>query len=1751
MKNKFYKVGFMISVFMLMHAIPFAEVSAETSQGDGFYLGNMDGDDCIELTSTVVLQRANWNEMCIGYDGDITQARLFELRMYFDEETSIEPIAETHIVLHENSDIDWEFSFYTPADIITEVINFEIDLLDLRSQELIEETTKQYSILVPLVDHSHIVIIDDEFTIAQQSIRPLQFQIYSNKSLGEYNAIAMANGNEIVGNVSGMLESDGYSYPELVLNTSKLELGANSVTIQTSFDGAKDDTLVNTQITVIVEDNHQPDVEILGIDWSDESLSTIHPGQNASISVDGFSYSTNSSEIYPSLNCGGDTTFELSNELYYSNTSEFFSDVDFVIPQSANEGIVVCRLTILEQIYPLRNLIIEDWPVKLEQAVGNISTANENDDAYGLMIRADDENLEFNYKISNIGEITEYVQWDIFAKATASGETVNIQSGTAQIDTSDSTLIPISSPIQTCSSTNWNLHSELTDRNGEKSVLTMIGAFNTSREPYDIAISQSTNQEMESISRGVPVTMDINVNTMQDAVCSQTRSLQLIVYSDSTGEDDTQLAVYEHQIQVNPGSNSYSFDIDTSSIEHLGRIWIESQIVDYDVLGLQTRTTTNLSSSVNLISIEESLTITCPELVRASGLEVDIDCTILQESTRNLPLKVIMNVNGNSYSKLDLIAPNQNSSISFSSTLSSYDETVAKVDIFYLDNGDWTYHSEKEISIIAVNPNEPDFIVPTWNVFPDIPRPGHEISVEVTIIGSSKVDEPNVKITLHDAAGGGIPLIATSSEIILQTGELDTIEFKMNWPISCDNFEIEIEVFDGISELQIPSNLENRKTLNGCPNYYPNLVIDDITLLSNDSVKIDVSNDGGIPTSKETELAIFSDGSILGYVSIPKLEVDETANLYFIPENDVTYLTVVLDHEDRISESDEHSDNVLTKSVEVEIYQFSELDINLDGELDDSEAANYRILDSDGDGLSDEIELQGWDVKTVTHYSKLLEFQSFMEHLSGDDPSLKQPPSIRTVKHTSSTNSIDSDGDGLTDYGEFMAGSNPYSPDTDGDGLSDLEEVNDPAQDPLVVELDGAEVEALAPVRVSKGLKKDFRLYFTVNEPNLNSVEIIVTDGNKEKSQIPQIVEDQGIQNQLDSDGILYSVVYSARTFSFIKNVTVLVNVTDNFGYSSIVEIANHDSMRAKVTNSLAKASIKLADVMGGEDNIFVGGLAAITGVIYGIITAIQDIIDFGMGILKFAKLMTTEFASTMSSLLVGIREMMDGFDPSAIIDTGKEIYGALIEKVKSMSPFLDNVSNQTFLVAFILTFLAATKAIDALTAGTFSAAKATLRATESALGAFTTTVADELKGIKKILTQNPITTMKDIALLPLSIAKNVILTVDTILSSILVRGIISNSPFKVLFEVLGNFYMWVGKKLDLPGSHRVGRAIDLMDDWKELSRLSPKDLKKVLRQSRTIINNPDLFAKMDGFAKLEDGANYQKAAMKNLRDAMVSKGGKLKNLDSDTFRGTLNELTQIGVVFGPNGEKMVTVATGKYAKGGTGYDRDLTRVVYDSDGNIVKVIEVDAKHSKSGGSRGQVNKATKEHNGQGIADYQDDKFKENFLDNGEQGKQDFIDHMSSKTGMSKKDAEDLFEAKRKCALKITSNCDAKYETTSSKDSKISDISTKDCTTACGTAQDIDFQRADKNIKGYVWDDATGDFIPDFYNSGDIDPVTDVLAGVNKIEAQSATYVLAEPVTELTTFAKALIAVGASVSALIGIIILFRVIPRKPKMNSI
>ncbi|HDN50165.1 MAG TPA: hypothetical protein ENG06_00135 [Thermoplasmatales archaeon] len=78
--------------------------------------------------------------------------------------------------------------------------------------------------------------------------------------------------------------------------------------------------------------------------------------------------------------------------------------------------------------------------------------------------------------------------------------------------------------------------------------------------------------------------------------------------------------------------------------------------------------------------------------------------------------------------------------------------------------------------------------------------------------------------------------------------------------------------------------------------------------------------------------------------------------------------------------------------------------------------------DRDGDGLTKENERQGWEVHVVYPHAK----------------------NTTTYHVTSDPNKKDTDGDGLTDYEEFLypdgRATDPNKKDTDGDGLTDYEE---------------------------------------------------------------------------------------------------------------------------------------------------------------------------------------------------------------------------------------------------------------------------------------------------------------------------------------------------------------------------------------------------------------------------------------------------------------------------------------------------------------------------------------------------------------------------------------------------------------------------------------------------------------------------------------------------------------------------------------
>jgi hypothetical protein len=81
-------------------------------------------------------------------------------------------------------------------------------------------------------------------------------------------------------------------------------------------------------------------------------------------------------------------------------------------------------------------------------------------------------------------------------------------------------------------------------------------------------------------------------------------------------------------------------------------------------------------------------------------------------------------------------------------------------------------------------------------------------------------------------------------------------------------------------------------------------------------------------------------------------------------------------------------------------------------------------VDTDGDGLPDPVEDDGWDVTTIG-----LSTNGFLQGLP------------TTNLRRSNTNSVDSDLDGLTDFEEFFLKTNPNAADTDGDGIKDVIEL--------------------------------------------------------------------------------------------------------------------------------------------------------------------------------------------------------------------------------------------------------------------------------------------------------------------------------------------------------------------------------------------------------------------------------------------------------------------------------------------------------------------------------------------------------------------------------------------------------------------------------------------------------------------------------------------------------------------------------------
>ena len=103
-------------------------------------------------------------------------------------------------------------------------------------------------------------------------------------------------------------------------------------------------------------------------------------------------------------------------------------------------------------------------------------------------------------------------------------------------------------------------------------------------------------------------------------------------------------------------------------------------------------------------------------------------------------------------------------------------------------------------------------------------------------------------------------------------------------------------------------------------------------------------------------------------------------------------------------------------------------------------------------GLGPE-EIQLDDVVAVTEVTNpSVESVEFLITASHADDSLASP---FDDLDSDDLDSVDTDGDGLTDTAEEALGTDPLNADTDGDGLNDGDEVNQYGTDPLNADTDG------------------------------------------------------------------------------------------------------------------------------------------------------------------------------------------------------------------------------------------------------------------------------------------------------------------------------------------------------------------------------------------------------------------------------------------------------------------------------------------------------------------------------------------------------------------------------------------------------------------------------------------------------------------------------------------------------------------------
>jgi hypothetical protein len=761
----------------------------------------------------------------------------------------------------------------------------------------------------------------------------------------------------------------------------------------------------------------------------------------------------------------------------------------------------------------------------------------------------------------------------------------------------------------------------------------------------------------------------------------------------SLGSEESKLHTTSVNIPVTMESGNYSVVVQTFRV--VNDIIIEHQAIEIGDLFIENPIRSLSLDCDNALPEEpvESLPINCQ--VTNSGTSVQIvrlEASLNGNSVLSPPFEV--GIDGMNLGEVIASGPDW-----------GVNEYI--VNLLTLVNGQWEPFDNQSFELTLTNPfaNVEPLREPVLYPYP--PSSGAETFVTITSQGKDVERSGEIELLIINSVGSvsvlaNIPHQWDSGQIIS-----DTVQF--NWPSDCEDYTIKAILKDNHGEEIESSSIKSW----GCDHVdRPDFRFDKVNFdKDTGELNFTVINRGN-SESIETTTSVYVDGYEWEFENILNpLSPEATQNfkIDFGPDSTmIGSISIEIDSGNRVNELMEGADNHHTIGIDSGLKQLTFAE------------------DSDGDGLKDEIEEQGWHVYAIHSRQG---YDCVFEEMEAESPNMNRCV-IDTGRMRARTDRIDTDGDGLSDLFEYENRLNPEDVDTDGDGYSDWIEVSDEEMDPHVVEFDSPEIEALAASSSysddgtsGRGVLDLFNYEhitrdFEVRDMNLDKNDVfvhIIRDG-----EVHRIIEPTLISQE--EHIMRFRVSFDSTLADELHGYKVMVNASDKFGNFQELEIGNQSSLGKRVVAGIYDSANKLFPGLG---DIVTAQIAMAYGFAMGIYSGFKDIISLIVSlpgllwtVTKFLVKgfieLVTNGAEAVESALSSLWSVL-----SSIYSWLSENYSTIpgivekaFEKGRKSSIFsMSSIAYGSYLLAYVAGFLFIEIAMIALTMGVLGTAITSVKA--------------------------------------------------------------------------------------------------------------------------------------------------------------------------------------------------------------------------------------------------------------------------------------------------------------------------------------------------------------------------------------------------------------------------------------------------------